>query len=81
MRLAEKVEKLLGEKLDIEGVIKEFYPDLSGLKQARIRRVGDVVKWNGEIIGIYLGNGNLLTAEPDGVCVVPVPKGSTFWRK
>ena len=80
--MGEKVANLLGKKITIEELIKELGLELSSLKQVEIRKYGDIVKINGVIYGVYLGNGNVLTSdEKVGVCVIPVIPSMTFWRR
>ncbi len=81
MNLAEKVSGLLGKKLTIEELLTEFYGSLDGFREVPIRHVGDLVKFQNVPVGIYLGNGLILTAEKDGVCTVPAFDGLTYWRR
>ena len=76
------MRRLIGKKMTIEELVKAVYPEgIEDFKEAKIRRFKDVVKYRGKVVGIYAGNGMVLTAEEEGVCMVPVIDGMTFWRK
>jgi hypothetical protein len=78
----EGVRKLIGKEMTIEELIRTVYPEgIDGFRQVNVRRFKDLVKYKGKVVGVYAGNGMVLTAEEEGVCVVPVIDGMTFWRK